>query len=522
MGKFKYKVMVVDDEPIILSGISVFLDWEKEDCILCGSARNGQEALDLIAKEKPNIVITDLKMPVMDGLTLLERAFDEFPSVVFIVLTSLEDLSLARAAIRYNVSDYILKTELDQNLLRATLNRAKQEYLKRVPVLDFDPAQNGEDSALKLLSNILIMREISPTTKIILERKGLLDNFAFLSFSFSYPVSSLEKNWKIDDYKRLNLWQKELVDKIVLPSFESVHPVQPTSGRNCRLVYFVSKTNPDTWSAQVNRIRERVVKSSQMVTAMPVDCYATDVYESKDDLLDARSEFENAAMCFYLGKDSAKAEILRYDDIFSIFEKAIREKDIILIKASFSRFVDELEKKDHSLEQIIFGLTALFSALNSAFSSMGISSSDSINEFRALIPYISKRDEVVRLVEDLQQETLSRISPEEGGNLICDRARLYVIEHVCEKISLSDVAEASFVSPGYLSRIFKRYVGINLVDYINKMKIEKAQSMMKNGQRRINELALSIGFDNVYYFSKVFKKISGVSPRDYLKNLPEL
>ena len=109
-----HRVLIVDDEPIILSGIRHLIDWSAYDAEIAGSAVNGEEAYRIICSEQPDIVITDIRMPIMDGLALAGRCSEEFPDIVFIVLTSLAEFSLAKEAIGYGISDYLLKTELDE------------------------------------------------------------------------------------------------------------------------------------------------------------------------------------------------------------------------------------------------------------------------------------------------------------------------------------------------------------------------------------------------------------------------
>lgn len=98
-----FRILIADDEPIILSGIRHLIDWENADAEIIGSARNGAEAWSIIESEHPDIVITDIKMPLMDGLALVEKCADSYPRIVFIILTSLAEFSLAREAVGYGV-----------------------------------------------------------------------------------------------------------------------------------------------------------------------------------------------------------------------------------------------------------------------------------------------------------------------------------------------------------------------------------------------------------------------------------
>ena len=122
-----YKVMIVDDETIILSGIKFLVDWEKNDCVITATARNGQDALEQIRRMQPDIVLADLNMPVMDGITLMKTVNKEYPNIVFIVLTNLEEFELARQALQCRAVDYLVKSQLEAPVLEKVLKHAKEE-----------------------------------------------------------------------------------------------------------------------------------------------------------------------------------------------------------------------------------------------------------------------------------------------------------------------------------------------------------------------------------------------------------
>ena len=126
-----YRILIVDDETIILSGIKFLVDWEKYDCTIADTARNGQDALEKIRLCVPDIVLCDINMPVMGGIELLRTVDAEFPSVVFIMLTNLQEFDLAKDAIRYRAVDYLVKNQLDARMLVESLEKAKKEHDSR-------------------------------------------------------------------------------------------------------------------------------------------------------------------------------------------------------------------------------------------------------------------------------------------------------------------------------------------------------------------------------------------------------
>ena len=126
-----YSILLVDDEPLILSGIRSLLNWESLDFHILGTARNGLEALETIRSLQPNIVLCDINMPVMNGIELLQLVSEELPSIVFVMLTNLQDFALAKSAIHYRAVDYLVKSQLEPAVLEACLENAKKEWNSR-------------------------------------------------------------------------------------------------------------------------------------------------------------------------------------------------------------------------------------------------------------------------------------------------------------------------------------------------------------------------------------------------------
>ena len=517
----KYKVLVVDDEPIILSGIRHLIDWNDVDAEIAGCAANGKEAYSLIEALHPDIVITDIKMPVMDGLALAGKCSEEFPWVVFVILTSLAEFSLAKEAIGYGITDYLLKTELDAATLKATMERAEEECRRRHGSYSSQHTSSDTDGTARSISSLLIMRDITNSTRMLLEEKGLVRDFAFIAFAFSFPSPSLEKQWSPEDYRKLHEWEKDIIDKILSSTLKSFWPVMPVAGKAGSLVYFVSGISPATWQAMSSRLEDKARSASSMVTGLRPTLLRTPVMNGSENLRAARDSIETAMQSYYLEKDikSISPEPLDVDAVFPKLENAIAAKDMVSCKSCFSVIRNAISGKDHSLSQFSFLATAIHSAVSSALSSIGLQEEISVLEAYETAEFISRRSEALTFIDDIENSLMMLIESKGGtGSDVADKAREYVMAHITDRIALSDVAAYACVSPGYMSKSFKRIMGISLVDYINSMKIEKAKDMMeKNPSLRIADIALALGFHNIYYFSKVFRKVEGIPPTEYLK-----
>ena len=166
-------------------------------------------------------------------------------------------------------------------------------------------------------------------------------------------------------------------------------------------------------------------------------------------------------------------------------------------------------------------VSVLRSALSSGLAAIGLQGDGSVMDVFETVDFITRRSEAETFLDDAESGLVTLLgSKGRGGGGVADKAREYILTHITERISLGDVAEYACVSPGYMSKSFKRIMGMSLVDYINTMKIERAKELMGEGQEsRIADIALSLGFHNIYYFSKVFRKVEGIPPTEYMKKL---
>ena len=514
-----YKVIVVDDEPIILSGIRHLIDWGEVNAEIAGCAANGAEAYAMIRSIHPDIVITDIRMPVMDGLSLAGRCSEEFPDIVFVILTSLAEFSLAKEAIGYGVTDYLLKTELDAGSLRSVMLHAEEERSRRRGNGAEPENSGGTEKAASAVSTLLVMRDISRETASLLEEHGLLSGFAFIAFAFDFPLPSLEKQWNAGDYNKLHDWERDIVEKILSSSFASFYPVMPVAGKAGILSYFVSGLSSDTWSAQASRLEAKVASASSMVTGLSPVLLRTAAMDGRDSLKEARRSIERQMMAYYLAKDEAdlSPQSLDIDAVFLRLEAGIAARDPVSCRTCFAVIRDAVTSADHSLAQFGFLTAALRSAVSSGLSAIGMYDSSSVLDAWEAADFITRRSGSISFIDDVGSGLLMLLDSTVGtGGDVADKAREYVLTHVSEKITLGDVAAYACVSPGYMSKIFKRVMGMSLVDYISSVKVAKAKEMMERSpEMRVSDIALALGFHNIYYFSKVFRKIEGVPPTEW-------
>ena len=516
-----YKVLIVDDEPIILSGIKSILDWEKHGVTIQGTARNGDEAYEFIVRNHPDIVITDINMPMMDGISLLKKCNETYPEIVFIILSALEEFRLAKEALSFRAVDYLLKIELDEHMMAESIAKAKRECERRSIMYKMDSSAEADDGKIEqYVYNLLKFRDTMADRRMTLGSAGLLDNYAFLSVILPVDHSAMEDDFDEDMEKRYS-WEREIAEKIISPFFPRSMPVMPISTRNTYLVYFLSDFSPLSWSRNITQVRERIISASKMVLNQDVSVIHSKAYQGPDHLEEARDDLEMKVARFYMCKDDVEIEELHLDNTLRKIERSLRTKDKEAFEVVMNLIEERIQHTDHRRSQAVFFLEAMSYAIRSGFKGMdleneGLRISDAMMNSSL---YITTHHHTEKILSDARADILSLLTSRSSHNEIISKAKTYVLSHLEKQLTLAEIAENAFVSPGYLSALFKKTTGTSLVDYVNNCKIDRARELIANGTRRVDEMARAVGFENIYYFSKVFKKITGLPPTEYVRKI---
>lgn len=418
------RILLADDEPLVLIGLQGMLEWEKLGYTICGTARNGKLAQDLIEREKPDIVIADVKMPVMDGLTLAHACHEKGPLPVFIMLTSSEDFSYARRAIEAGVVDYLVKMDLTAASLQESLERASQKVKKERALTGQTPSSSEMEEGLRTLQDRFLIRLYA----------GL-----------------------IPDQIHLNQEMQGL----------QLHLDQP-----CLMVACC----------------EILPSSTSMTT------------EQKIKLNLSCCRMLETTLQNYLPVHATGTDVLHFNVLFSLTAEQGREAKALLLP---------LLKKASQILYNYFSARLLWAVGRPASDPLGIPRR--CRELDTLRMLVSESEPILFAEEMDSDASASKLQT-------VAQVKAYIREHLSEKLTLADVAAVFNFSPGYLSQLFGKY-GSGFVEYITEARVAAAKEMLEKGDKKIYEIAEELGFESSFYFSKVFKKATGLSPREYQQKL---
>lgn len=525
-----YKLLIVDDELLVLVGIKSMLDWEKEGISIVGAASNGEQAYALIVEHSPDIVITDIIMPVMDGLALMEKCRSTLEyQPQFILLTSHEDFQYARKAIGLGAADYLVKLDLNADTLQAAIGSAKERCglsLKR----GLSPAVGGADETteklVKLAINNLLDEEKRNKLAMRLGVAGGTVAVLFLQMKIAN-----EQGFTRSERDRAYNCVLDTMQKIMGQTFRS-HCVGLDKDSVLALV-----SVPGDDSVEVVDMRERLSEVFARLAVFIRQYFNTELGAGVSSLgtfediaplyAEAREAYghicQESPIRFYTELPRGVAEHRRFDSTIIARQvlSAYEVGDVEQVTNTFLELDSLLRVAAPHYDQLLDACHKLL-----FFVLTGIETGEDI--VRSVMPesanylsYIRNLDNSGKIIDWLRRlgEAICESMRSQSGdytNRLVVKTKQYISAKIQERLTLGEVAGELGISPGYLSNIFKRYADCGFSDYVTRMKMDKAIELLRLNDKKIYEVSHYLGYDNAYYFSKVFKKYTGLTPKEYI------
>ncbi|MFV0381495.1 MAG: response regulator [Breznakia sp.] len=489
------KILIVDDEYIIRQGIVHFLDWEKHGFTIIGEASNGREALTIIEREKPHIVLCDIVMPDIDGFSLSRKIREKYPDIKIIVLSSYDDFDKVKEMFLSGAADYILKPTLNQETLldslqkvRATIERINFSETKKTPLasfltqmlLGFSNMANLEDAFLDYAYYYLVL----------IHRKGLsqanhLDRF----YTDGLTAAFFDREY------------------CLLRISDEIHAVLFASNEKFDIEEKLSNVG-------IEYIPECILSLSKAFSNLSA---LADVYEILLSSLDYRFYLQSGNLICERTNIKftalAKFDLHLYNDLLY----RLQLKDALKILSNFVEDALQMKNNPRELKALIGNCLYSFITImeehqiNSdyihEFKLTTLSSLDSSIDAQALTKELKKIINDLNVVVDNYHF--------EKNDDIMNKIIKYIHLHYQKPLSLQTLADEFNFSYSYLSAYFNERSELSFNEYLNTIRVNKAAELLRSGQMSISEVGYEVGFSDHSYFCKVFKKQIGVTPSVY-------
>ncbi|NLU09652.1 MAG: response regulator [Tepidanaerobacter acetatoxydans] len=511
----KIKVLVVDDERLARESLKITIDWESYGCIIIGEASDAFEAIAKARELRPDIIVTDIKMPGMDGLDMIEKIM-AFNPCNFIVVTGYDDFKYAKRAIKIHAMDFILKP-IDTKEFEGAVQKA---------VLECRKAKEQQDvTREKLLLDILRGRrpfydllENENVYKIRLDRFSiaLIQNDSFEEPYLYEQISTLYEQNQIISSKVSQILGNDIY--LVECHEDRLAAIIPQEIISC-----------DKLFQRLSILQQEVRKYAEITLSIGIS-KENSVDNIKTAYEQAKTALENR---FYAGKGS----ITFFKDIENEGNKDIEFKGSIKNEILLTLEACDRKQLANSLEVLYLktlkGSKAnmylikqmsleIIGAATELLKDYNIDEDDIVGP--SFTPYqIMRNLNTVDEIYDFVKSTLMKIlmaireyisDASESG---IKKALDYISQNYTENISLCDVANYVHHNESYLSRKIKETIGMTFVQYLTKLRMEKAIELLQNPNALIQEVAQQVGYTDYRYFSLNFKKYTGYSPKEFSK-----
>lgn len=525
-----YKVLIIDDEVLVRVGLKTTIDWQKIGFIVVADASDGEQGYAQYKKHQPDVIITDIKMPKENGLSMIEKIRKENKKVIILVLTVYDDFSYARKALKLGADDYILKSEVEDEKLIELMTGIKEKIDKK-NIAKTKKTEITRDSLKRSLFNDMLKNNFNINSKIKKQCKEL--DFAVSNTVFGLvsiimnDVLVQEKREKENLQKVNNAIANIIFDQL---SSKNINFIYNNESNDYTLLLSSPRLNKN----KLNNILNSISNASQQYFGVFVKIFHTNLFENIE-AISSRYKFliEKTNILFYKSfqktfiKESSEIKFNRLN-IFDL-KKQYNQKFINFIGEKNLERIEILNKKvktffkDNNIEPMIVKIF-YSNLIADIFDNYEVVFKDNkkikhFEYYHYRVMQFKDLDSVIELFYDLITEVIVEIDNcrYDNSKFIVSRALNYIQSNYDKQISLENIADGLHMSKNYLCNIFKEETGENTSLYINKVKIEKAKKMLLKKDYRIKELYEKVGFSNQYYFSKVFKKITGMTVTEYKK-----
>ena len=515
-----YRMLIADDDEFVLDGLKNEVDWQKYNITVAECCTNGKQALAALERQRIDIILTDIRMPEVDGLELTRAAGERYKGIYVVIMSGHSEFEYAHTALKLGVFDYLLKP--------ITLETINTLFLRLKKELDKAAGNSGED-----------MEQWKPT----LVQKYFQDLLNGVSAFFpSELIISKAPCYQcvlfhIDHYKRLAPErQREVTSGLLAELYqwgERQNPIVPTVVKGTDLVMIFRMSSQE----EQEEIRQRLARLKHGLDeqfSITITIGISRVYQQAEDTYYYAEEARYASRQGHLNREE---KIICYgqDNMGGTVDMDLLRKQKGLLYESFHAW--NLEKVMESLEEIRKLYTQqpssgieeaqllcveIVSRLQMVYNEYMPVKENQWQFYEQISREFSRAetmDELFALLEHGVQQVFSDSFLPGGKNeRIIRQVTQYIQDNVNANVTLNEIAQNIYISPNYLGYLFKEEMGMTFNEYLQQYRMKLAQKLLKSHKFKVYEISAMVGYKNPSYFSKLFTEYTGgICPSDYEK-----
>lgn len=525
-------LLIVEDEELLRIGLTTYMNWEKLGYIVKGQASNGKEALEILERENIDVVITDIRMPLMTGIELSEIIYEKYPLIKVVIVSGYDDFEYARSALRFGVVDYLLKP-INLKKLDATMIKIAEQFSEeRKHAEELNRLQNVAETSFKSVINKIIndifVLDLSyeelrkKQIPLELEEKYFsiiivgIENFAsYINEYTNLELLELDKNFGSiikslqREVEQIYVLQEQLCERIICVYGDSEEEI----------LNIIKNLETEITNKQIENMKGTVFKGS----------IGKGIFKIKQSYSIARNNWKVIQENYWdispiLSKDGNNEHFTFFSYDSSRIKSAIRSGEEEEILSELEEFYKKLRKGNINLYlQWVMIFNNLYREIIKLPDEIGVKVDDIIGN-----PDILLKKMISERKRDTMMDNLRNISIKIGNEFkktgqgrkkdILNKALEYIDDNYHkEDFTIGDVSKNIYVSSSYLSLLFREELGKTFIEILSDIRMEHAKNLLLNTNLKSYEVGEKCGYSNPSYFSTVFKGYYGCSPSKFKK-----
>lgn len=527
------KILIVDDEVLERKALTKMISSSIEDVVVIGEAPNGRKAIEMAKEHRPDIIFMDIKMPGIDGVQAVKAIKKIDPDIRFIMVSAFNTFEYAKEVMQQGVKEYILKPSRKQDILSA-VGRVSGEILKeRKDREEQQSLRNNLDRAVSIaqkewVSSLLVNQVQDITFDEWGQLLGVEITSGYMMLFVLQPTKDCELS--IADKQNWYRWLKDALKVSVTKQEAMIGPITDTQVP----VLFLCKKTTDKglFRSYAQTIIETMYSLFKEITfkaelrigvGLPYN-HSHELNKSYHEAVLALQQLlKNPDRKYLFGVKQGATEVPSSFGVLEVEKKlldAVRQGDVNQVLCIYDSFVTKHEtnkKLEASLVKKSFD--ELFILISRMLHDLGISYEKTLA--------VDVSDDIVLMLEKGKAHLLSvvhhvQVWRNNHAKGMLHKAKEYIENHYADSITLEVVAEYVELSPFYFSKLFKDRFGMTFIDYLTEIRIKHAKTEIVDPGKSLKEICFSIGYNDPNYFSRVFKKHTGLSPTEFRRGTEKL
>ncbi|WP_219640526.1 response regulator [Cohnella sp. CFH 77786] len=524
-------LMIVDDEERARTGIRSLIDWERHQVAIVAEARDGLEALELLKIHRVDILLTDIRMPEMDGLALIAAVKETYPRIKSIIMSGYNEFTYAQKALTLGASDYLLKPSRRQEILDTVLHLIEDIEKERRHDRNLERLKQGFRESLPLLKEKtlgrLVAAEMPPYDKLLenLQLSGLQFPSAFFGVLVVQidNFTALQKQYGSFDLELLKYGLKNISEETIAT------PLHGAAFEYHDDILVIWNADAPMEAADLLPYAESLRKNASEFLSLSVSIgigstgrhirHARPSYTAAANALDAKYYMGPGKIVDYTEAADEEWMNAAYPiQLERAVIQAILSGESEQLQEKLELFRNALKPESTPKDLLLKYCFTLYFALYRLCIDKDIEVSDIFGEELQEMTAKLAKSNIGSIFAELLDTAASigeKLNAKKHNHKLFESILEYVRNNYDKDISRESVAGEVYITPGYLSLLFKQQLKTGFLDYLHKIRIEHACLLLKDNSKRIGDIALKVGYNDEKYFFQVFKKYTGMTPNQY-------